>query len=166
MQEQNDLTKADAELADALGQLRPAPSRLDRDTLLFEAGRTAGRRGRAGWPCISGTLAVALCVTLAMPYFANQPVSPEPGPIATSANWLGSKDVSVDALAPPGQGEYLQLRDTVLEKGVDALPQPAISSSVFPPETWGRRYFHAARQQRVILPRIDLAKLFYQGDGT
>ena len=54
------LTPAQRELEDALRGLRPAPARIDRDRLLFEAGVAAGR----GRPGLVRGVAVALALVL------------------------------------------------------------------------------------------------------
>ncbi len=53
----------------ALAILVPQPARLDRDRLLYEAGRLAGRSGRSNrrrfvWPAIAAALAAMLVVSL------------------------------------------------------------------------------------------------------
>jgi hypothetical protein len=64
------------DFAEALAGLRPSPPQLDRDQLMYQAGRSdAGRRLRR-WQCATGlTTAAAACLALTLL------VRPEPDPV-------------------------------------------------------------------------------------
>ena len=59
MQEPTPLTPAELELEAALGSLRPAPPGIDRDRLMFSAGRASVRNPVRRWPAASAALAAA-----------------------------------------------------------------------------------------------------------
>jgi hypothetical protein len=164
MQERQDLNGADAELVEALGGLRPRRTTADRDRLLFEAGRAAGRRGRGSWQCLSGVLTLALCVSVGL-HFLPQKAAVEMHPGV-------AREMEIDAggLVSPGpdvgSAPYLRMRNDVLKKGLDALPQPELSSTNGDSEEW-RRELPEYRVRRKLEPlRLELWKLFYKGDGT
>jgi hypothetical protein len=70
-----------------LGRFTPQPPRIDRDELLFRAGRSSARVGR-GWKAAVAALAVSQAVTIALlvwpdgdpPTAARPPVAPSPLP--------------------------------------------------------------------------------------
>jgi len=121
------------EVETELRGLLPAAPRIDRDRLLFEAGRRAGGRAARPWQGVSAALllilgaggaaavlssatprtggAVPTPVLAEAPAPAQDPVPPEPA------------RVRPDWLAP--HGSYVQVRDIVLELGVEAIPRPA-----------------------------------------
>src|SRR4051812_2485746 len=77
----DDLTPAERELAEALGRLRPtAPLGINRDRLLFEAGAAAARRSVVRWRAAAAGLVIGNAVLLTA---ALQP-SPARGPGGTS----------------------------------------------------------------------------------
>jgi hypothetical protein len=145
------------ELERALGFLRPAVSRIDRDRFLFLAGQASADVGRPGagfgrwaWPgatLISSVAAIVLSVLwLSQP----QPVQSREDAIATNADQRPAPTVAnapvvmsgltVEAMAVPTADETARalaeqsnsprLRSFVLAYGIDALPEPApISAS-------------------------------------
>jgi hypothetical protein len=133
----------------ALGSLAPAPGRLDRDRVMFQAGRAAPRRSlaRAGWPALAACLAVvaagegaALSSRPAVRYVdrvvvVREPALPAPAPLQTPIA------VPEPEPAPKLAGEvrgallpflmltrvetdYERLRAGVLRYGLDGLPAP------------------------------------------
>jgi hypothetical protein len=60
-------------LIDQLAGFTPAPAAVDRDAILFEAGKAAGRRSRV-WPALTGLLAATQAATLAL--WMMQPLPP------------------------------------------------------------------------------------------
>ena len=130
------------ELATALGSLAPAQARLDRDRLMFEAGRQAARNAgpRWAWPALAATLAAA---ALGEAVFLTQrpeprtiervvvryvPVPVSAPPVETIASVPPSVPASVPVYrpwsAPAGGSAYEALRWQVLRFGIDALPEP------------------------------------------
>jgi hypothetical protein len=53
--------------AERLSRLTPEGSGIDRDALIFAAGKASVRRGRL-WPALAGTLAACQVLTLALPW--------------------------------------------------------------------------------------------------
>jgi hypothetical protein len=120
----------------ALGGMRPAAGAIDRDRLMYLAGRASVDRGRRiarfGWPLASAAL-LLLSVTL----LARQTIWPggkerivylqsgdnEQVAIATSHGFP-----DLPSSWPPtthsaeGDSDYLQLRNVVLTRGIEAVP--------------------------------------------
>ncbi|MBN1341325.1 MAG: hypothetical protein JXQ73_01520 [Phycisphaerae bacterium] len=134
MQDQESLTPSERELAAALGALRPADTRIDRDRLMYQAGRssTAGRTRL--WQSTTACLAALLAGSLllrpatttrdALPVTAQSPTSPKPSP-PDRVVLLTSSDLSTRTDA-----RYLILRNDVLARGLSALTsdEPPTSS--------------------------------------
>jgi hypothetical protein len=126
-------------LGAALGGLSPAPPELDRDRLLYEAGRRSVRPPRAfGWPlaagafaALSAVLGLRLATAPAPPgerLVVHVPVpAPAPAPGANAPDSPGSSEPAprTDVLAAeprPTEAPYLWLRGQVLRLGPDGLP--------------------------------------------
>ena len=126
MQDENGLTPAERDLESALGGLRPVAASIDRDQLMFRAGRASmQRRGRA-WQSAAAVLAVGLCLSLAfrpagrrVVPVAGVPVEPSPTVVGPELAWLPAD------MAWAQQGSYIRVRDDVMEHGLDALPSPS-----------------------------------------
>jgi hypothetical protein len=103
----SELTKLEA----ALAGLAPSAGRLNRDRLLFEAGRRS--QPRLGWIASTGAFA-ALALVLALQ------LNRQPGPTPLTVDVVQAAP-EVEA-APLPAGGYLALRDRVLAIGVEALP--------------------------------------------
>lgn len=132
----------------ALAGLRPTPSALDRDRLMFLAGQATGdrRARRAAWLGAGTSLAVTLvaCVLGAALFqqlgperdhqTANAPV-PQPGQSSPSS-WAANPPDSLD-----GGASYLELRQLVLTRGVEAMPEiaPSTATKDQPPAPSQRR---------------------------
>ena len=128
-----------------LSSLSPAPSGLDRDGLMYLAGRASAgksspsaRRRRADWlwPCTTAAM-VLVAVTFATMWLARG--GPE---VVTHVVYVESDrpakaqgqseqqavaievEVEVTAKRKELRTDYLQLRRPVLIHGVDAIPQP------------------------------------------
>ncbi len=145
----------------ALAILVPQPARLDRDRLLYEAGRLAGRSGRSNrrrfvWPAIAAALAAMLVVSLVarpepriverivrVPVEAPSPVAraPEsdvpPGPAVAVAVVRQHEPQAAPqpAMDWPGEMPYSRLRDLVLASGVDAWRAPTPQTGTARPST-------------------------------
>ena len=108
-----------AALQAALASLTPQAAGLDRDRVMYLAGRaaacqTARRRGAAWlWPCAT---AASLMLAVVLGLRGQRPS--QPAPVAASAPAPYQSDAN----------EYFKLRELVLARGVDALPEPTVSS--------------------------------------
>lgn len=123
-----------AALTAALGGLAPARPALDRDRLLYEAGRRSARRRPWTWPAAAGLFAVLSAglgvrlATLPVPQpqvvYVSRPAAPEQPPVASTET---PPDSRADMLAagPRSAGGYLGLRDLVVRFGADGLPAAA-----------------------------------------
>lgn len=132
-----------AALQAALSRLTPAPDGINVAQLLFRAGQVSVSRRNWAWPCATAAstlLAAALGgVLLLRPepqpterivtVYVKQPAPPAPHPEPSvpglSPSPKGVPDVRPGTESPPGEGDYLRLRQEVLANGVDALPPPA-----------------------------------------
>ncbi|MFZ1935454.1 MAG: hypothetical protein WCB27_25905 [Thermoguttaceae bacterium] len=113
----------------ALSSLTPVASGIDRDRLMFLAGRNAASRGSPRrrlaakiWP-----MATAASLFVAATFAILWGTSKKPQLVERSDNVLmadvpAAVDVRVDA-SPPSPWENRRLYRLVLEKGIDALPE-------------------------------------------
>ncbi|HYT90451.1 MAG TPA: hypothetical protein VEL76_17225 [Gemmataceae bacterium] len=131
-----------ARLEAALIGLAPAPAQIDRDALLFRAGRDSASRGRF-WPCTAALFAVVaggLVVTLAVrpaPQIAERVVYvvvPQPAPDAQAI--IAPPALSVaqsESVVPSSERARLSaaaLQQWVLRWGVEGLPVPVRGTPV------------------------------------
>jgi hypothetical protein len=146
-----DLNATEASLA----ALVPIPAALDRDRLMFQAGRAAPAGFHWGWPAATGILA-AVAAALALVMILRPPVvtetvvvrspvesAPAPPPSKTAPEL--SEGPEIVALAPPaGQAEslapagYLRLQEQILHWGLDALPSGPLTAPAEAPLTLGK----------------------------
>ncbi len=140
----------------ALATLAPAPAALDRDRLMFQAGRSAPAGCHWGWPVATGVLAVAaaalvLVMVMRPPVVTETvvvrvPVEPAPAPPPPKAvtEPPGSPEVAAlqtgaretESAAPAG---YLRLQEQILHWGLDALPSgPLAAAPAEAPLTLGK----------------------------
>lgn len=132
----------------ALAGLRPTPSALDRDRLMFLAGQAAGyrRARRAAWLGAGTSIAATLAACVLGVALFQQP-GPErdhqtaSAPVPQSAqpdvsSWAANPPDSLDAGA-----SYLELRQLVLTRGVEAMPEitPSTATKDQPPAPSARR---------------------------
>ncbi|MHC4166648.1 MAG: hypothetical protein ACYSWQ_06810 [Planctomycetota bacterium] len=120
MQNQEDLSPAEQALESALGQLTPAANRMNRDELMFNAGRAAaGRKGL--WQMLSGVLTVLLLGSVLIrpglngPRESSSPLKPAQFEVAHAVD----HPVQVKSR---GSLEFVTLRRKVVEQGLDGLP--------------------------------------------
>jgi hypothetical protein len=132
MQPQEPLTPADLELERALGTLCPMGAGIDRDALMFRAGRQSLARGGQGWRISTVALTLALGASILfnawqgskpMEQVVVQPTAQQQQ-TAEPIVYLPSPSPEVPRIA---QDNYLKLRSEVLAKGLDALPPPQYS---------------------------------------
>lgn len=120
MQHEESLSPAEQTLESALGELKPAANTLNRDELMFNAGRAAaGRKGP--WQMLSGVLTVLLLssVLIRPDLNASRQLSPPANPARFEVARTLDRPVQVDS---GGSLEYVTLRQKIVERGLDALP--------------------------------------------
>ena len=108
-------------VTDRLARFTPNAAGLDRDALLFAAGRRSARGSRL-WPVAAGLLAVSQAVTLVAvwpsepaktPIVAPVPTNNPPPESITPASppssdvWTARSDPDVMASPPPATGEFV-----------------------------------------------------------
>lgn len=136
MQDETRLTPSEREIEAALGGLRPARAPMNRDRLMFCAGRTSARRQNHIWQGVSACLGLVLLVSV-----MNRPAatSVETGTNAIANDTrdtlpLDSKSQLRDSLHRERFGsisDYVRMRRAVLNKGIEALPAPSPVPSTF-----------------------------------
>ncbi len=125
-------------LADALAALTPRPAHLDRDGILFEAGRRSARP--AGfWPWTTGGLAVVagiLAVALAIRpapatviQYVAVPSKPQPAPPPAPVPDVTPEPPVIafefdEATLP--SGSFLRVQQAALRNGVETLQAPNV----------------------------------------
>ncbi len=126
-------------LESKLAALAPPPSRLDRDQLMFQAGRQQIHGGRL-WPAVSAFLGAATLALLVMVlhrptpemmervvYVSPAPKAaalprPKPAPDPVQPSLAASVEMADDL---PFRNPRLELEDQLLRWGLDALPDVA-----------------------------------------
>jgi hypothetical protein len=116
-------------LAERLSRFTPNATSLDRDTLLFAAGRASVRPSRR-WQALAGVLAVSQLLTLVCLWPRTAPPLETPFAAAKSSR-------SETASEPPAEGDaskWRALRERMLETDLD---NPATSSDepTIPPDS-------------------------------
>jgi hypothetical protein len=121
-------------IEDALAALQPAPSSVDRDRVLFEAGRRAGRRTL--WPVATGTAALAAATLAVALWLQATPrvvrdvryVHVPTTAVAVASGTSADRMPAGAPIPPPATyrldgTSYGRLRQLVLADGVDAMPR-------------------------------------------
>jgi hypothetical protein len=124
-----------SDLEAALGALTPRPPALDRDAILYRAGRASVRRWQ--WATAASTTAtLALAVTLLLrPSVDRMPVvvAPPPAPrVLPPALPETEPSPSADEPAPAA---YFRLQEQLLSRGLDGLPPLAAGPGPSGPAT-------------------------------
>ena len=128
--------------AERLSRFTPDGTGLDRDALLFAAGRASARPNR-GWMAVAGALAASNAVMLALLWPANSdpgrsspmgPMSPM-GPISHE---------KIDPLPELAQADRKALSRQILLLDERDWPRPAPVESLAPPEPPLRAYSDSA----------------------
>lgn len=143
-----DLTATEA----ALAALTPVPAALDRDRLMFQAGRAARGTASWAWPAATGVLtalaaALALVMVLRPPVVTETvvihvpvevppaPAPPKPAPeTPVESSPATSRPAEVATSSPISPG-YLRLQEQILRWGLDALPAGRPTAPAAPPIT-------------------------------
>jgi hypothetical protein len=153
------LTPAERELERALGALSPARPALNRERVLFEAGRAvgdaAGRRRLFAWRTAAAVLLVGLGLALAMEaeprviesdrivYLPSPEVPEAPAPSVAqetddgqAEEWAAREEHLLTShrrpLVPASDADYLAIRDAVLRWGVRGMPSPPAGAGASP----------------------------------
>jgi hypothetical protein len=106
-------------LPERLGRFTPDGSGLDRDALVFDAGRASVRPNR-GWRLVAGALAASQLLTLALLWPRGpEPLPPRPGP--------GTVAVPRAPAEPAHPSERWALREHLLSEGELPPPEPVES---------------------------------------
>jgi len=134
------------EVASALGALRPNPPALDRDRLLFRAGRASAPRPWLSWLTAAASTAAAV-VLAALLVFQTAPPPVEhvvvvrdqvPAPPAPPKQDEAPPPPATAEASPPPypwpSTPYQRLEDNVLRWGLDGVPQPPPAAEG-PPDT-------------------------------
>ena len=119
-------------LESALTELAPRPAGINRDQLMFQAGKRAGRRNRWALPCASAVIASTATLLIVLvyhpqPQFVDMPAPP--AGVTVRDQLVGADDGWRE------RAEGLRLRNEVLERGIDALPRPSLPDERDPPLT-------------------------------
>ena len=119
MYSEKDMTPAEQELESALGQLKPVANTLNRDALMFNAGRAAIGKKRP-WQMLSGALTVLLFFSILIGPALNGPrrssSPPTPGELQITQTLY--QPIQAES---PGSLAYPMLRQNVVRYGLDAL---------------------------------------------
>ena len=119
MHKEEGLTPAEQELESVLGRLKPAANTLNRDELMFNAGRAAAGR-KQPWQMLSGVLMVLLLCSVLIrsdiygPRESSSPYDSEQFRMAQTIY----RPVQTE---PAGPLEYPTLRRNIVRYGLDAL---------------------------------------------
>lgn len=120
MYKEEGLSPAAKALESALGQLKPTDNTLNRDELMFNAGRAAAG-GKGPWQMLSGVLTLLLLGSVLIQVDSNDPGGLPSAPVM--ARHETAQTLSRSArFESGGSMEYVRLRRNVVERGLDALP--------------------------------------------
>ncbi len=130
MQDETRLTPSEKEIEAALGGLKPARASMNRDQLMFCAGRASARRHNRIWQVVSGFLGIVLLVSVMYRPPATV-VDTGTNIIASNAresvavNAAGQRRDWSDRRRPDSVADYVRMRRAVLDRGIEALPVPS-----------------------------------------
>ena len=117
----------------ALTELAPRQAGINRDQLMFQAGKRAGRRNRWALPCASAVIASTATLLIVLGFYHPQPqfvdMPAPPAGVTVRDQLVGADDGWRE------RAEGLRLRNEVLERGIDALPRPSLPDERDPPLT-------------------------------
>ena len=120
MHKEEGLTPAEQELESVLGRLKPAANTLNRDELMFNAGRAAAGRKKP-WQMLSGTLMVMLLCSVLIRSDMHGPR--ESSPAGDPGQYRMAQAVYRTVQTKPSASlAYPTLRKNIVRHGLDALP--------------------------------------------
>ena len=122
MQNHEGLTSIERELEAALAGLKPAGTGMDRDQVMFAAGRASIRRHNRIWQAIASSLAIVLLISIvSRPKPATIEIAP--GSFVNHQPSLSPQQVQpVDQKRLDAFRQYVRTRRAVLNRGIEALP--------------------------------------------
>lgn len=171
MPHNENLNPAQRELEAALARLTPAASGLDHDDLLYRAGQASVRRRCRAWQFSTAgitLLFVGLLIwqprTTPGERIVYVPVQPAPAAkLAQSESSTPARPIEARAV----EASYLQLREQVLRRGVDALPAPAVLATTDEPlrARFSERVYRPREQRRSTLWSL-MVPPTANGDGS
>jgi hypothetical protein len=130
--------------AERLSRLTPEASGIDRDALMFAAGKASVRRGRV-WPALAGTLAACQVLTLALLWPRG---FDQPGPIAKEAPArMVSDPQTIERMPPENAVCALDRRLLTLEEKLESLPADSLTPDDPPLRVLGVRDFEGMALQ-------------------
>ena len=119
----------------ALAELAPRPAAINRDRLMFEAGRRAAQRHSWLAPGIAAVLASAVTMAVALLGYHPEPrvvqVQVPAAPVQGFSQF--QEALIIDDARWERRAEALRLRNDIIERGLDALPPPTIDDGPSPP---------------------------------
>lgn len=127
-------------LESSLRSLMPAAAMVNRDQLMYEAGRAAARQAARPWQAMTGLLLVALIGAVIVPLMTESPdrvAGAERSVPQVPTMELGHAKPLPQTPETTGMLVYVDLRRRVLQEGVDALPTTSAQHS--PAEPLDRR---------------------------
>jgi len=127
MRNDDGMTRLERELEAALGTLTPARTNVNRDQVMFCAGRASLRRRNRLWQGVSSTLAILLLVSVvsrSRPAQLDRPgkAIAQQKPSVLPVNVSSLPIEPVDRQAAEAFRQYMRTRRAVLDRGVEALP--------------------------------------------
>ena len=125
------LTRSERELESMLASLKPAAPSFTEAEIAFEAGRRAGRMQLLRWRAAAAILVAALGLSILArpaPRTSERAVVTQDSSRAAQPHAAAVDDRQPYATLSTSPGSYLNLRQLVIERGVDALPTPSAST--------------------------------------
>ena len=119
----------DSDFESRLARLRPAPVAIDRDRMIFEAGRAAGRADRRTWPGLAlaaglGLIACGLGGLLARERAARTDLETRVAALAPAPTPIARAPILLDP-GPPARldpNSHFALTRLILDRGLDDFP--------------------------------------------
>ena len=122
MQDHDPMTPGEREMETAWRTLTPRASSLNRDRVMFQAGRASAGRQKRLWQAVSSGLAVLLLVVLTLPPGSPQPVRIPDNLIRVVQHADTSDDPQITRRQLQPFRDYVHTRGRLLEHGLDYLP--------------------------------------------
>lgn len=118
-------------LAERLSRFTPNAAELDRDALLFAAGRASMRPSRT-WPALAGVLAVVQLLTVLLLWPRSAPPSPAPSVMPFAASEPHRAEPMPAPISETDPSALRALRQRMLETDLDYPVSPSAAPMVPP----------------------------------